>query len=106
MSSKIFQSHPVESASSSVSLTLGCLIKGDSVTFEVDVNANHHVCHLREVIYGKRTRGMFHDVDATDLTQRHIMRQPMTECYEHCDKQLEDMFVHAKFASDTFQMSI
>ena len=48
-------------------VALWCLIQGDSTPFEVTAPVNATINRLKELVWEKRKRGAFKNVDASDI---------------------------------------
>ena len=48
--------------------TLNCLVKGDRNVFPIIISRDANIDQLAELIYERRKKGLFRDVDYTDLT--------------------------------------
>ena len=46
---------------------LNCLVKGDKNVFPVIISRDAYIDQLTELIYEKRKKGLFRDIDPADL---------------------------------------
>ena len=47
---------------------LNCLVEGDKNVFPILISRDAYIDHLTDIIYEKRRKGLFRDIDPADLT--------------------------------------
>jgi hypothetical protein len=60
--------------------TLNCLVEGDKNVFLIRISRDAYIDRLTELIYEKRKKGLFRDIDPADLTLLKVCKFLSRSC--------------------------